>query len=311
MTGPRRARGVLAAALLLAVVASGCGDATPGPARASRTDTAGVAAGDWLLRFATAEGADGEQSRAVYVHYDPATGAASARALPPQRTMDVSGDEQVLLVSADHRWALPDTAVPKAQARAGKLVIYSTTDDRTETLDVGAATGKDDVRAVGWAFDPTEAAVLRLVDSRLRVWRVDLSAHTATQERQLPRRAGWIFGNGFDKNTGEPYVESIDSDQTDPAGSGDSDTRPVERQHGTVVPYDGEPLDGLPTPPCGVAGAFRFDDGRAWLFCADTPSIRAYVAGPSAGSWQAQGKPSARVVTPDVAELSYVLPPVD
>ena len=123
-------------------------------------------------------------------------------------------------------------------------------------------------------------------------------------------REGWIFADGFDTTTGEPYIESIDSDATDPPGNGDDDTRPVVRQGGIPVRYDGADLDGLPKPPCDFAGAFRYADGSAWLFCADTSSIAAYRAGKDATNWQPYGKPSAATAPSSAVELSFALPPV-
>ena len=304
------------AATLVVTALAGCGSAAPdhtaAPAKHGADVTAQTQAGngDWLLRFTTAEGEDGEQARAVYVRYNPTTGAAQSRALPRVTASDASQDEQVLMVSADHRWAIPDTGVPASESRTGKLTLYSLTSDATESLDIRAVTGHADLKAVGWAFDPTHASLLRVVDSGLGVWKVDLAAKSATQEGTLPRRNGWIFGNGFDKATGEPYIESIDSDQTEPAGNGDSDTRPVEREGGTLLRYDGEPLDALPKPPCGFAGGFQYADGSAWLFCADTPSIAAYQATRNGATWRRFGTPSQAVVPNAAAELTFALPPV-
>jgi hypothetical protein len=199
--------------------------------------------------------------------------------------------------------------VPKDQARTGKLLVYPVGDDSTETLDIRALTGQPDLKAVGWAFDPTAGELLRVVDSQMRVWKVDLTTQSASQGSTLPRRDGWIFGNGFAKNSGEPYIESIDSDQTDPAGHGDSDTSPVQRQGGTLIQYDGEPLADLPQPPCGFAGGFQYDDGSAWLFCADTSSITAYQATKGGASWHKFGTPSPDVLPKTVAAVSFALPP--
>jgi sugar lactone lactonase YvrE len=309
----KRAVGAVSAALLT-VALSGCGStgASDGPKAAGTSGSASAMAadGDWLLRFTTAEGADGEQARSVYVRYDPTTGAASSRTLPAVTASDAGLDQQVLLVSADHTRAIIDTAVPKAERRSGRLTIFSVTSALTETLDIRAVTGKPDLQAVAWAFDPTAAAVLRVVDSGGAVWKVDLDAKSATQESQLPRRSGWIFGNGFDKATGRPYIESIDSDQTEPAGNGDSDTRPVERQGGELIRYDGSDLVGLPKPPCGFAGGFRFAGGEAWLFCADTPSIATYRLDEAGKTWQAFGMPSPKIVPEVAAEMTFALPPV-
>jgi hypothetical protein len=306
-----RAVGLGLVSALVALGLGGCGDATDD--RSSSSTAPGSAAagdGEWLLRFTTAGGADGEKVRAVYVRYSPATGAAAARALPAVTASDASPDEETLLVSADHSRAIQDTGVPKAQARSGKLVLYSVNSDATEELDIRAVTGKAGLDAVGWAFDPTAADILRVVDSDRVVWKVDLGAGTALQESTLEVPEGWIFGNGFDRNTGQPYVESIDSDETDPPGNGDSDTHPVERQGGTPFRYDGSALDGLPPPPCQFAGGFRFDDGTAWLFCADTPSITAYALAKGATGWTQDGAPSTDVVPNAAVELSFALPPV-
>jgi hypothetical protein len=310
MVRPSRTRAALVVAALAAALA-GCGDAgQPKDDAAPSSAAAAAADGDWLLRFTTAEGADGEQSRSVYVRYNPTTGDATARSLPAVIASDASQDEQALLVNADHTLAVPDTAISAAERRSGRLTIYSVTGDTTDTLDIRALTGKPDLRAVAWAFDPADADLLRIVDSARVVWKVDLASKSASQERTLPSRDGWIYGNGFDKETGEPYIESIDSDQTEPAGNGDSDVRAVERQGGSLIRYDGAELDGLPKPPCGFAGGFAFDDGIVWLFCADTPSIAAYQAHPGGASWHAYGLPSAKVVPTAAAELSFALPPV-
>jgi hypothetical protein len=307
--------GVLATLLasVLALGLGGCGDEKAAePPSTPTTSTTGDAApsGEWLIRFTTATGADGDKVGAVYVRYDPATGAAVARKLPASLASDAGPEDDFLLISADHAWAIPDTGVPRAQAHTGKLVLYGLSGDSTETLDIRAAAGKPALVAKAWAFDPTDAHVLRVVDGDGAVWKVDLATRTATQEGTLPRREGWIFANGFDKTTGEPYIESIDSDATEPAGSGDDDTRPLVRQGGTPVRYDGGDLAGLPKPPCDFAGAFRYADGSAWLFCADTSSITAYRAAKDATSWQSYGKPSAAAVPGSAVELSFALPPV-
>jgi hypothetical protein len=301
------------AALLAALVAtglSGCGDKSAGKPSAPAMTDSSVHDGDWVLRFSTAGGVDGEKVGAVYVRYNPTTGAAAVRKLPALTATDASTDEEALLVSADHAWAIQDTGVPKSQASTGKLLLYSVSSDETKTLDIRALTGKPDLRATGWAFDPAVANVLRVVDADHAVWTVDLAAQTASQAGTLPNRDGWIFGNGFDKNTGEPYIESIDSDQTEPAGNGDTDTSPVQREDGTLVRYDGQELGGLPQPPCGFGGGFRFDDGTTWMFCADTPSISAYRIAKDGTSWEPYGEPSADVVPGEAVALSFALPPV-
>jgi hypothetical protein len=69
-------------------------------------------------------------------------------------------------------------------------------------------------------------------------------------------------------------------------------------------------VDGLPKPPCDFAGGFRYADGSAWLFCADTPSIAAYQAAKDGTTWHLFGTPSQKVVPEAVAEMTFALPPL-
>jgi hypothetical protein len=317
-THSRWFRGIVTAAVvLLAAVVAACGNQETAAGAASGADdadttaaSADVANGDWLLKFNTAGGADGESARAVYVRFNPATGAASSRVMPAVTATDVYVDQQALLVSADHRRVLLDTGIPTGDSRSGKLVVYSVSSTATETVDIRALTGAPKLRAMAWAFDPDEANVLRVVDYDRFVWKVDLAAGSATKESELPTRSGWIFGNGFDKNTGEPYIEDIDSDETLPPGNGDTDVRPVERQGGTLIPYDGTDLADLPKPPCGFAGGFQLADGTTWLFCADTPSISAYRLRKGGNTWIQFGKASPEIVPRVATDLALALPPV-
>ena len=304
-----RMRIMTAVAAVLLATATGCGDATTSTDHDGPTASAHDS-GAWLLRFGTAGGADGERSGAVYVSYDPTTGTASARRVPGVVAADASQDEQLLLASADHRWAIRDTRIPRSQGKAGTVVLYSVTGDATETRDLRAATGARSLGAVAAAVDPTDGSVLRVVDEHRVVWKVDVASRTATKERVLPARAGWIFGNGFDKTTGEPYVERIDSEETEPPGNGDDDTRPAERQGGTLLRYDGPDVAGLPKAPCGFAGGFR-DDTGAWLFCADTPSIAAYRLSADGSAWEPWGTPSPDVVPGAAVEITFALPPAE
>lgn len=297
--------------LPLGLVLAGCGDkASTGHQPTGSATTASVADGDWLLRFNTAEGADGELSRAVLVSYDPTTGAARVRRLPGVLAGDSYADGQALLISADHAQTLLDTRVEPADARHGRVTVYSVTGPGKQEVPVRAWSGQKSLVPAAAAFDPAQPGLLRVVDSANRVWKVDLAARTATQVGRLPLKSGWIFGNGFDKNTGEPYIESIDSEATVPAGNGDDDVRPVARQGGTVLYYDGTPVAGLPTVPCGFTGGFTTAAGETWLFCADTPSLQAYRLPKGGTAWQKFGTASRDVLPGAASELAVVLPPV-
>ena len=174
-----------------------------------------------------AGGADGEKTTTVYITYNPSTGQATASKMPGVEAASTTPGQAALLVSSDRRWAIPDTVIPAAEGKSGQLKVYSPADGTTKVIDIHQRTGDDSVVAVGWAFDPKRPDTLRVVDSKNRIWAVSVSGDKATQEGSLPKGGPWIFTNGFNPNTGEPWLESIDSDATKPAGNGAADTSPV------------------------------------------------------------------------------------
>ena len=160
-------------------------------------------------------------------------------------------------MSADRNWAIPDTGISRAEERSGKLKVYSLTDGSTKVVDIRDRTGKDDVRPIGWAFDPERADTLRVVDTKNRVWVVNVAGGKATQEGSLPK-GPWVFTNGFNPNTGTPWVESITDDKTKPAGNGVAFKSPVTREGGTVLANGSDGLSELPASPCRLgAGLHR------------------------------------------------------
>ncbi|RNL62063.1 hypothetical protein EFK50_09575 [Nocardioides marmoriginsengisoli] len=303
---------VTVGALLLA---AGCGsgdpDATPSAGSSSDApEGADLVGGDWLLRFTVESGGEGELTAAVYVAYNPSTGTATARRLPTALNPDTYSDGVAVLVSGDQKVALQDTGVPRSQGRQGRLTVYSTTTDAKRVVDVRALTGRPDLIAVGAAFDPKEPEVLRVVDTERAVWRLDLVAGTGARDGSLPRHRGWIFANGFDKNTGLPYIEDTDSEATLPAGNGIGDVRPVQRRGGEIRVDDGTEKPGEPATPCGFSGGFVAEDGTTWLFCADTARISAYRLLKGGTTWEPVGKASPPIVPGSAVELPVVLPPV-
>ena len=219
----------MAAVIAMLLVASGCGDVevkskdgkasedtsekTPTPTP-DEVDTS-AAEGNWVLGVTSAGGADGETNSTVYVTYNPSTGQASSRRVPGVKAGTTTPAQAPLLVSADRAWAIPDTTIPRAQERSGKLKVYSLAGDTSKVVDIRDRTGKDDVNPIAWAFDPKRADTLRVVDTKNRVWVVDVAGGKARKESTLPTDP-WVFTNGFNPNTGKPWVESM-TDETDQA----------------------------------------------------------------------------------------------
>ena len=254
-----------------------------------------------------AGGADAETSTTTYITYNPSTGQATARKLPGVQAASTSGRQAVLLVSADRAWAIPDTGISPAEEKSGKLKVYSLADGSAKQIDIRERTGKDDVTAIAWAFDPARADTLRVVDTKNRVWAVNVAGGKATQEGTLPK-GPWVFTNGFNPNTGKPWVESIDSDETNPPGNGNSDTSDLTRGGGTVLPAGSPRFSDLPASPCRLGAGYTDDAGVTWAFCADQPTVATYYLPKDGKEWTAYGKPSA-AVAPVAASFPLVLPP--
>ena len=173
----------------------------------------------------TAGGADAEKSTTVYVTFNPSTGQASSRTMPGVTAASASPEQAALLVSTDRHWAIPDTEISHGEENSGKLKVYSLTTGQPLVVDIRQRSGQRNLKAIGWAFDPQRADTLRIVDTANRIWTVNVPGGRATQEGTLPK-GPWVFTNGFNRNTGQPWVESIDSDATKPPGNGSADTSP-------------------------------------------------------------------------------------
>jgi hypothetical protein len=282
--------------------------ATPSPsapAPAAAADTT-LGQGRWLLSLSSAGGADAEKATTTYLSYDPSTGKATAQKLPGVGAPNADTPDAVLLVSADRRWAVPDTGISRSETASGRLTVYSTTSPATKVLDIRSLTGDSSLKALGWAFDPQQADLLRVVDSRKRVWAVHVSGGKAVAAGTLTK-GPWVFADGFNRNSGLPYVESITGDDTRPAGNGKTDATPITRSGGTVLESGSAGLAALPASPCRLGAAYAAAGGTTWEFCADSATIRAYVLAPGSQKWSPFGKPSSRVA-PEAAGFGFALP---
>ncbi len=301
------------AALALAAVlaTAGCGNepepsSGDNPSGAEADTSAGK--GDWLLAIDSAGGADAERSTTTYLTFNPSSGKTSVRKMPGVTAASASDEDAALLVSTDRKWAIPDTGLPNKTTKSGRLTVYSLSDDGTTVIDLRERAGRDDIKPIAWAFDPAEPDTLRVVDTADRVWRLSVTGKDATQEGTLPK-GDWVFTNGFDHNDGKPWVESITTDATKPAGHGVNDKAPVTRDGGTVLPAGSAAMEKLPTSPCEFAAGFTEDSGLTWAFCADKPAVQAYYLPQGGEEWKTYGEPS-EPVAPEAATFPLALPPV-
>ncbi len=310
----------LAATVAALLLTTGCGSVEvttdDDPTGADQTSSAApeevdtsAGEGDWLLGVTSAGGADGETSTTVYITFNPSTGEATPHALPGVQAASSTPEQAALLVSSNRLWAIPDTQIPSAEEKSGKLKAYSLADGSVKVIDIRERTGTADVRAIGWAFDPARADTLRVVDTKNRVWGLNVAGGKATLESTLPK-GPWTFLNGFNRNTGEPFLESIDSDATNPPGNGPADTTAVTRSGGIVLPAGSPGLSTLPASPCRLGAGFTHDSGVTWVFCADKPTLTTYYLPQGGTEWTAFGEPST-AVAPVAAGFPLVLPPAE
>ena len=306
----------LAVAATVALLTASCGNTSQptlgqpqtGEPPASTSPSDALGAQPWLLQLTLSGGGDGEKTQPLWLLVTPKTGEVQETRVPGSYTSDTYGENRVVLVSADHRYAVPDSRIGSPDRKTGKLRVYGLGSTPNQTINARAK----GIQPVAWAFDPQLPASLRLVDSKARVWLVDVNTTSFKRDGSLPapKQRGWFYANGFDHVTGLPYIENPDNNQTMPAGNGQGDKRPVERDGGTLLVDDGGGFPGVPKAPCDLSGAFTDSNKVTWLFCADKAAITTYRLMPGASDWATYGKPTRNVVPPSATELPIVLPPV-
>ncbi|MEP6817014.1 MAG: hypothetical protein ABI873_15845 [Marmoricola sp.] len=306
---------VMTAAALLGVFAlAGCGQqpASTGPAAGhsavvsqSPADTRG--AEQWLLRLDSYSGEDGETKQATYVSVVPRTGETQVVTMPRLQVAEASGDKRVLLVDVQHRWALADSRPAKADRARGLVrLVDLSSGGTTLVIDVRRRTGDPNLTADWVSFDARAPGLFRVVDG-LTVWTLSVDGKDARKEGVLPSRPAWIFGGGFDKNTGTPYIEDTGSFDTFPKGNGEVDQRPILRVGGRLLVTDNGHYAKLPDPRCDLSTGFEYGDGEAWAFCVEGRHLQAKRLPAGGSTWQDFGK-ATRDVLPPQAEPAFVLP---
>lgn len=294
--------------LLVAAAAVGCGQQSGSGKPDARSGSASPDASPhtWLLRMESYSGEDGESKQATYLTISPDSGAASSVTMPRLQIAEASGDQKVLLVDAGQQLALADSRPNRADRESGRVTVVDLDSGKSRSVDVRRAT-RDPKLTTDWvSFDAKEPGLLRVVDG-LTVWTLTVDGTDASKEGVLPSRPGWIFGGGFNKNTGLPYIEDTGSFDTLPKGNGVTDARPVRRDGGRLLLSDNGLFAGLPDPGCGLSQGYRDADGVAWALCVEGRHVQVRRLPSGASSWEDYGKPTKDVV-PRSSEPILVVP---
>ena len=205
---PRRLSRLLpAAVLLLAAPLAGCGDQTSSanpdassssPSSAETTATSGggepfATDQPWVARFET--GSDEVPDGVAYVRFDPSSGTTKVTEItgPP---LDFEPNPY-LLVDAGRTVAVRANSSSLKEEGTGTLTLYPLDGGKKRPVDLREVTGVDTLHPIGWAFDPTEAGLLRILDrsGRLFEWNVDEDAATEVDAVEVGQglRAGAVL----------------------------------------------------------------------------------------------------------------------
>ena len=268
----RSAAPVLAAVLTALLVTAGCGDvevtsdddtsadkaeSTPSADSNADVDTS-AGEGNWLLGMPDGRRRRRRDQHHRLHHLQPLDRAghgpqAARRRRPPAPRPT----QAALLVSADRHWAIPDTEIPAAGEERGQLKVYSLADGTTKVVDIRERTGEDDVKAIGWAFDPERAGHAAGRGHQ----EPGLGGRTSPAARP-PRRARCPRAPGCSPTASTPTPASRTwraSTATRPSRRATASPTP-RRSPATAAPCSPTESDGLtklPASPCRLGAALH------------------------------------------------------
>jgi len=298
-----------AAVLLLAAPLAGCGDqasdASGSPDAASSspaTDTTNpTSAGDpfatdraWVARVET--GSDEVADGVAYVRFDPSSGTTKVTEItgPP---LDFEPNPY-LLVDAGRTVAVRANASSLKEERTGTLTLYPLDGGAKRAVDLRKVTGVDTLHPIGWAFDPTEAGLLRILDrsGRLFEWKVDQA--TADEVDAVEVGKGFELAPYFNGADGMPLLR---------------DKRTYEVAKGGAYTAGGAEIVKTDRSACpgGTTLARTVQDasGAAWTGCLVGDKVVLFEQADGESGWTDAGA-SAADVPGDAQTLTWVLPTV-
>jgi hypothetical protein len=297
-----------AAALLLAAPLSGCGDQTSSAnpdassSSASTAETTPASGGGdpfpadqaWVARFET--GSDEVADGVAYVRFDPSSGTTKVTEItgPP---LDFEPNPY-LLVDAGRTVAVRANSASIEEERTGTLTLYPLDGGTKREVDLRKVTGVDTLHPIGWAFDPTEAGLLRILDrsGRLFEWQVDEDAATEVDPVQVGK--GFELAPYFDGADGMPLLR---------------DKRTFEVEKGGAYTAGGAEVVKADRSACParttLARTVQDATGTAWTGCLVGDKVVLFQKAEGESSWTGVGASSADVPK-DTQTLSWVLPTV-
>lgn len=158
----------------------------------------------WVARFEY--GGDEVANGVAYVRFDPSSGDTQVTKIagPPE---DYTPNPY-LLVDAGRTTAVRANASSLREEDNGTMRLWSLDGGSARTVDLRVATGVADLHPIGWAFDPTTAGLLRVLDRSGRLFEYDVASGTATEVDTVEVARGWELAPRFDSSTGLPLLRN-------------------------------------------------------------------------------------------------------
>lgn len=308
----RRALVLLAGLALL----GGCSTADSGndspPASNSDRPSATPAArfavpdGAWLIALEVVQNRrdplDDEQR--VFLSYQPETGAATYRILPPDtkesggttddQSTGTPGQDAELQVSADYQRSVRAVGTTGSERQSGTVTVFTLATGAAQKLDLRQITGDIRLEPRRVVFDPKDPDMLRVLAADKKIWTVNVATQKATEAGTTTINPDDAW---FDPATGD-VTQGLDGKD-----------RPIPG--GVVLDSDKD----YPDLPGSLPDYIKTDDGTVWAFAEEgtgslaAQQLRVYKLPPGAADWTLlPGKPTPTLVSglPGVERIKSV-----
>ncbi|MDT0310249.1 hypothetical protein RM780_25325 [Streptomyces sp. DSM 44917] len=231
--------------------------------------------GAWLVTVAY--NVEDEYTRDYgFVSYVPETGEAITSPLV-MHDEGMDWEPEPLGVSADLQTVLRSVELNDEERASGAIPLYSLADGSEQAVDLRGIINNAQIQPLQVIFDGTDPDILHVGCADGSVWRVNITAETASRSAEtitsaeLGRLNSWSFA---EDGSGRIVGSEDPDDESDLPGADQLDYRETGQ---------------LPDLP-GAGAEVQTDDGTVWAFGVDTSSsatmLRGYRLPAGADTWE-------------------------
>jgi hypothetical protein len=254
----------------------------------------------WLVRFEI--GTDELASGVSYVRVTPTSGQTQVTNLElPPADFDPT---EYLQVDAGRNWAVRANFATLAEEDNGTLRVYSLTEQspagkpKRVDVDLREVTGVPALKPLGFAFDPEEPGLLRVLATDGRLFEYDVASGTATTAGTVETKRGFELVPRFDVATGLPLLRNRSTYEYEEGGAYTA---------GGITPVRTE--QGACPDAAALHSTIEDAAGGSWDACLDGRRVKIFHKAAGDAEWQLVGESAPRVPT-DTMSMTWVLPPV-